>query len=80
MVPALDHRTIIVYEKCEINDIAIGDIIVRRREDGKSVIHRVVALNKGPITRGDANSSNDIGYVTDSNLIGRVFATVTAND
>ena len=45
--------------------------------DGRLIVHRVMTVTKaGLVTRGDANSSDDPGFVDQGNLYGRVVAVI----
>lgn len=64
----------IVYERYEEQKIQDGDVIVFNKDD-KRVIHRVVRIRNVNgenryFTKGDANSDEDDGYITDSDIIG----------
>ena len=74
MEPTLDGRSLVVAEPCRMEDLAVGDIVVRRMPIG-NVVHRVVAL--APVrTRGDANGAADSGAVAGADLLGRVCCIV----
>ena len=74
MEPTLDGRSLVVAEPCRAEDLAVGDIVVRRMPVG-DVVHRVIAL--APVrTRGDANGAADSGAVAGADLLGRVCCIV----
>lgn len=76
MRPTFDANAFIVLEQTDISAVRVGDIVVRR--DGERlIVHRVVRIEDGlPVTRGDANSSDDPGFVVRSSFEGRVVAVV----
>lgn len=70
MSPELEVDDLIVIRAGE--DYGINDVVVF--EDGKSVTtHRIVDIgDRGYITRGDANNTNDLDPVPEEAIIGRV--------
>lgn len=74
MEPTLDGRSLVVAEPCRLEDLANGDIIVRRMPIG-NVVHRVVSVDP-VMTGGDANKSSDPGVVEAPDLLGRVYCVV----
>lgn len=53
--------------------LGVGDVITFHPTPGYTVTHRVVAIGKdGITTKGDANPSNDIGYIQPGMVAGRV--------
>ena len=57
--------------------VHVGQVITFAKAPGQNVTHRVAAITpEGIETRGDANPSNDFGYVTQSQVVGRVYAAV----
>lgn len=74
MEPTLDGNSLVVAEPCRLDELAVGDIVVRRMPIG-NVVHRVITL--APVrTRGDANGAADAGTVTATDLLGRVCCVV----
>lgn len=74
MEPTLDGNSLVVAEPCRLEDLAVGDIVVRRMAVG-DVVHRVIAV--APVrTRGDANGAADAGAVAEADLLGRVCCIV----
>lgn len=76
MTGEIDKGDAIVYESYDGDIIKNGDVIVYRKE-GILVIHRVVGIERingqtRYYTKGDANEENDRGYITDSDVVGRV--------
>ena len=62
------------------DSVEVGDIIQFRRDD-VTVIHRVVELTRVNgevvyVTRGDANKSNDGGYVRMQDVEGKVLFSI----
>lgn len=82
MEPEIQVGSLLICQKTEIDEIQIGDIVcfssLSGEIQGKTITHRVVGITRtgqGNIlleTKGDANLSADVEYVTQSNLIGRV--------
>jgi signal peptidase len=64
----------IVFEQYEDQTIEVGDVIIFER--GKSrIVHRVTEIQKVAgqnryFTKGDANESADIGFITDEDIVG----------
>lgn len=57
--------------------VHVGDVITFDKVPGQYTTHRVAAITPNGIrTRGDANPSDDFGYVTKSQVSGRVVAAV----
>ena len=58
--------------------VRAGDIVVRTDgADGRLIVQRVMTVTKaGLVTRGDANSSDDPGFVDQGKLYGRVVAVI----
>ncbi len=57
--------------------VHVGEVITFAKAPGQYVTHRVAAITpQGIQTRGDANPSNDFGYVTHAQVVGRVAAVV----
>lgn len=53
--------------------LRVGDAITFHPTPGYTVTHRITAIGKDGIsTRGDANPSNDVGYLEPSMIVGRV--------
>ncbi len=74
MTGEIDKGDALIYEKRDGEDIEIGQVIVFKLNNS-TIIHRVVDIKhiNGEtryITKGDANKTNDVGYITDSNVIG----------
>ncbi len=82
MEPEIPVGALILSQKTDIEDLAVGDIICfYSREaymEGRVVTHRVIEIHQQDgapalVTRGDANNSMDAYYVTRDNLIGRMI-------
>jgi signal peptidase I len=57
--------------------VHVGEVITFAKAPGQYTTHRVAAITpQGIETKGDANPSNDFGYVTRSQVIGRVYAVI----
>ena len=78
MTGEINQGDAIIYEAYEEQKIEVGQILVFEK-DGSTIVHRVVEIEHTNgqtryITKGDANESNDSGYITASNVIGIVGA------
>ena len=78
MVPTFDANAFIVTEPVDLGRVRAGDIVVRTDgADGRLIVHRVMTVTKtGLVTRGDANHSDDPGFVDQGKLYGRVVAVI----
>jgi signal peptidase I len=57
--------------------VHVGEVITFAKSPGQYVTHRVAAITKDGIqTKGDANPTDDFGYVSQSEVAGRVFAAI----
>lgn len=79
MEPQIAVGDVVIVSKSD-KDIDVGDVIQFKR-DGKTVIHRIISKNEvnGNMrytTKGDANNAPDVGYVTETDIIGKVTGTV----
>lgn len=74
MSPVFKSGDLIIVEKTDCNNIAVGDIISYFYDNGSSVrtiTHRVVEIKNGKyITKGDANNTTDKNIVLCSDVIG----------
>ena len=66
-----------IIQKCNANDVNVGDII-EYQMDGYTVIHRIIEKKqrKGEfyfVTKGDNNNSPDSEEVREDQLIGKVI-------
>ena len=67
----------VVYERYEVGDAELGDVIVFTKNGGTKIIHRLVDVypvdgQNRYVTKGDANKDNDNGYITDADISGVV--------
>ncbi|MBQ2999816.1 MAG: signal peptidase I [Clostridia bacterium] len=74
MTGEINKGDLVIYERYDDQTIQEGQVIVFLR-DGNKIVHRVVDIEHigGEIryyTKGDANNSIDIGYVTDGEIVG----------
>ena len=59
------------------SSVRTGEVITFAKAPGQYTTHRVAAITSHGIeTRGDANPSNDFGYVTRPEIAGRVVAAI----
>ena len=77
MIPEFDIGDVAIIQKCNVNDVTVGDIIQYKME-GYTVIHRVMQKNQSDgrvtfITKGDNNNSPDSDPVTEDQLIGKAI-------
>lgn len=66
-----------IIQKCNANDVNVGDIIEYQME-GYTVIHRIVQKNQKNgefyfVTKGDNNNAPDVAEVREDQLIGKVI-------
>lgn len=83
MEPTIPVGSLLVSQRADIEDIAVGDIVCFYSKDshllGKIITHRVIEVLSdagGNIllqTQGDANVVADFQYVAEDNLIGKVI-------
>lgn len=76
MQPELNVYDVIVVKKASEGDIGVGDIITFIDKYGDIVTHRVAEVYSSDgknhyVTKGDANSANDVDAVTYEDIIGR---------
>ena len=74
MTGAIDKGDAIIYEAYNDQEIEEGDILIFDK-NGTTYVHRVIKIEniEGQIrytTKGDANQSEDSGYVVRSSIIG----------
>ncbi len=67
---------VIIYKNTN-EKLKVGDVIVFKKDDLR-IVHRIVKISYVKdsyryYTKGDANPTNDIGYVTKENLMGKVI-------
>jgi signal peptidase I len=57
--------------------VHVGEVITFAKAPGQYVTHRVATItNDGIQTKGDANPTDDFGYVTQAQVVGRVYAAI----
>ena len=73
MLPLLrEQEDVVVTRPC--TSVRLLDVILYRRADGQTVLHRVVGIRDGAyILRGDNQTVNEYG-VTDGQIIGKLSA------
>lgn len=58
-----------------VESVESGETPIIAFRTDKNIVHRAIeSTSEGLITKGDANPSNDVGFVTDENFIGVVVA------
>ncbi len=80
MEPELCIGDVAVVNTLACNALSEGDVI-EFTKNGSVVVHRIVEIAEVQgeevfVTKGDANNGNDSGYVSKSDLIGKVVARV----
>ena len=70
MVPVLWPGDLVLARSCDLSQLEPGQIVVFR-QDGRLIIHRILATGDGIITRGDARPCLD-ARLGREDLIGRV--------
>lgn len=78
MAPAIHQGDLVIdLPKTATTTYSIGDIITFHPTPGYTTTHRIVALDiAGISTRGDANTTPDIGVIPPSSVVGRMLAIV----
>jgi len=78
MSPALEVGDLIIIQGTPASSIQVGDIIVFDQPQGGRTIHRVTKIQtllNGTIqfkTKGDANPNEDLHWISEQNVHGRV--------
>ena len=80
MTGEIDKGDAIIYERFTDQIIQEGDVIVFNKDD-LVLVHRVVDISRIDgknryVTKGDANDTDDIGYITNTDIIGVVGAKI----
>ena len=80
MDPALKVNSLSILDKCRIEDVKIGDIIMYQSHVGFKVTHRVIdiQINNNEIqliTKGDRNPYRDFFPITKQNFLGKIIYT-----
>jgi signal peptidase len=81
MEPGIMPGDIVIVEKSGCGSVAVGDVIMFSNGEGMNITHRVIEKTEadGEVlfrTKGDNNAGADAGYVSASQLRGRVIAVV----
>ncbi|BBE42907.1 signal peptidase I [Conexivisphaera calida] len=77
MLPALHTGDLALVVPTSVSSVPLGDVVVYRSPMGIFVIHRVIERGSGyVVVKGDNNPFPDPWDVTNSMLVGRVFAVV----
>jgi signal peptidase I len=78
MSPALRQGDLVVdAPTTATTSYRVGDIITFHPTPGYTVTHRIVAVGAAGIsTKGDANSTDDLGQIPSTSVVGRVVAVV----
>jgi signal peptidase I len=78
MAPAMGQGDLVVdAPTTPTTTYQVGDIITFHPTPGYTTTHRVVAVDAAGIsTRGDANSTDDVGQIQPGMIVGRVVAVV----
>lgn len=74
MTGELNKGDVVIFESYEDQKIQEGQVIVFEGDDSL-IVHRVVDIEiingiTRYYTKGDANEDNDMGYITDANIVG----------
>lgn len=74
MTGTINKTDAIIFEKYNNQKIKNGQILVFE-SNGRLIVHRVVEIKnvnneKRYYTKGDANSTNDVGYITENKIFG----------
>ena len=74
MAGEINKGDMIIYERYDGQPIEEGQIIVFL-QDGNRIIHRVVEIERREnetryYTKGDANETRDVGYITEKDVVG----------
>lgn len=70
MEPTFSADDLIIVKKCDIDKLKVGDVVTFK-EDKKYITHRISRIINGNIiTKGDANTIEDDGYVNSKTIQG----------
>lgn len=80
MYPNINMGDIAIVQKCNANDLEVGEVIEYKRKDF-SVIHRVIEKTQKDgefifITQGDNNDGPDSDPVMEDQIVGKVIAKI----
>jgi signal peptidase I len=60
-----------------VKTLHVGEVVTFAKVPGQYTTHRVAAVTPAGIkTKGDANPSDDFGYVTQPQVVGKVYAAI----
>ncbi len=73
MEPKIETGSLsLIYTKAKYEDVDVNDVIAFKMNDKTLVTHRVVEITEtGFVTKGDANSVRDEGFVTKDKFVGK---------
>ena len=76
MTGELNKGDVAIFERYDGEKVSVGQVIVFEKDD-TTVVHRVVDIEvingvNRYYTKGDANESEDSGFITNSNIVGYV--------
>ncbi len=75
MTPHIDSGDLVIDRPA--GPVHVGQVITFAKATGQYVTHRVAAITPAGIqTKGDANPTDDFGYVTQAQVAGRVAAVI----
>ena len=72
MWPCFQEGDLLVLANIEFNQIRVGDCIAYQSASGRKAVHRVVALQRSLVTRGDSLPCVDTELVKSEQITGRV--------
>ena len=80
MEPELNVGSLILVKEIPLNDLKVEDIITyKTQNNGSLVTHRIVKINDNGslISKGDANNTEDIGEIKESQIQGKVIFSIS---
>lgn len=80
MEPTIMVNSLSILDKCRIEDIKVGDIVMYKSRIGFNVTHRVIRIKQDDsgiklYTKGDNNLARDRYPVTKENFLGKIIYT-----
>ena len=77
MQPTLNIDDVILVKKCDIRELNKNDIITFTKDE-KIISHRIVKIiekekDRNFVTKGDNNEAEDVGFVYDDQIYGKVI-------
>lgn len=82
MLPSIQVNSISIMKYCDIDSVAVGDVIMYiNPENSMRITHRVIAINQDSqghkylTTRGDANNEADNISITSNLVVGKLIKT-----